>query len=111
MSTVVKSQRPVFVRTITNLAFWVVLGIVLGVIVGFAWPELGIASKPGIDWFIKILKLMIGPIIFLTIVSGIIGLDSLKEVGSIGFKGFVYFEVVSTIALAVGIGSALFFQP
>ncbi|HDX8137617.1 TPA: cation:dicarboxylase symporter family transporter, partial [Campylobacter fetus] len=111
MSTVVKSQRPVFVRTITNLAFWVVLGIVLGVIVGFAWPELGIASKPGIDWFIKILKLMIGPIIFLTIVSGVIGLDSLKEVGSIGFKGFVYFEVVSTLALAVGIGSALFFQP
>ncbi|HDZ5340466.1 cation:dicarboxylase symporter family transporter [Campylobacter fetus subsp. fetus] len=111
MSTVVKSQRPVFVRTITNLAFWVVLGIVLGVIVGFAWPELGIASKPGIDWFIKILKWMIGPIIFLTIVSGIIGLESLKEVGSIGFKGFVYFEVVSTIALAVGIGSALFFQP
>ncbi|EDO9794703.1 cation:dicarboxylase symporter family transporter [Campylobacter fetus] len=111
MSTVVKSQRPVFVRTITNLAFWVVLGIVLGVIVGFAWPELGIASKPGIDWFIKILKWMIGPIIFLTIVSGIIGLDSLKEVGSIGFKGFVYFEVVSTLALAVGISAAYLLQP
>ncbi len=111
MSTVVKSQRPVFVRTITNLAFWVVLGIVLGVIVGFAWPELGIASKPGIDWFIKILKWMIGPIIFLTIVSGIIGLESLKEVGSIGFKGFVYFEVVSTLALAVGISAAYLLQP
>ncbi|EKL2795232.1 cation:dicarboxylase symporter family transporter [Campylobacter fetus] len=111
MSTVVKSQRPVFVRTITNLAFWVVLGIVLGVIVGFAWPELSIASKPGIDWFIKILKWMIGPIIFLTIVSGIIGLESLKEVGSIGFKGFVYFEVVSTLALAVGISAAYLLQP
>lgn len=111
MSTFVKSQRPVFVRTITNLAFWVVLGIVLGVIVGFAWPELGIASKPGIDWFIKILKWMIGPIIFLTIVSGIIGLESLKEVGSIGFKGFVYFEVVSTLALAVGISAAYLLQP
>ncbi len=111
MSTVVKSQRPVFVRTITNLAFWVVLGIVLGVIVGFAWPELGIASKPGIDWFIKILKWMIGPIIFLTIVSGIIGLESLKEVDSIGFKGFVYFEVVSTLALAVGISAAYLLQP
>ncbi|WKW23456.1 cation:dicarboxylate symporter family transporter [Campylobacter fetus] len=111
MSTVVKSQRPVFVRTITNLAFWVVLGIVLGVIVGFAWPELGEASKPGIDWFIKILKWMIGPIIFLTIVSGIIGLESLKEVGSIGFKGFVYFEVVSTLALAVGISAAYLLQP
>ncbi|WP_064000326.1 cation:dicarboxylate symporter family transporter [Campylobacter iguaniorum] len=107
----VKKERSLFFRTITNLAFWVVLGIVLGIIVGFAWPDLGVASKPGIDWFIKILKWMIGPIIFLTIVSGIIGLESLKEVGSIGFKGFVYFEVVSTLALAVGIGAAMFFQP
>lgn len=106
-----KKERSPFFRTVTNLAFWVVLGIVLGIIVGFAWPDLGIASKPGIDWFIKILKWMIGPIIFLTIVSGIIGLESLKEVGSIGFKGFVYFEVVSTLALAVGIGAAMFFQP
>ncbi|ANE35564.1 C4-dicarboxylate transport protein [Campylobacter iguaniorum] len=111
MTTMVKKERSLFFRTITNLAFWVVLGIVLGIIVGFAWPDLGVASKPGIDWFIKILKWMIGPIIFLTIVSGIIGLESLKEVGSIGFKGFVYFEVVSTLALAVGIGAAMFFQP
>ncbi|EAI5647875.1 cation:dicarboxylase symporter family transporter [Campylobacter fetus] len=110
-STVSKNKQSIFVRTVTNLAFWVVIGIVLGIATGVISPELGEASKPGIDWFIKILKLMIGPIIFLTIVSGIIGLDSLKEVGSIGFKGFVYFEVVSTIALAVGIGSALFFQP
>ncbi|OCR87944.1 C4-dicarboxylate ABC transporter [Campylobacter fetus subsp. testudinum] len=110
-STVSKNKQSIFVRTVTNLAFWVVIGIVLGIATGVISPELGVASKPGIDWFIKILKWMIGPIIFLTIVSGIIGLDSLKEVGSIGFKGFVYFEVVSTIALAVGIGSALFFQP
>lgn len=107
----VKNKQPLFVRTVTNLAFWVVLGIALGIIVGFAWPDLGVASKPGIDWFIKILKWMIGPIIFLTIVSGIIGLESLKEVGSIGFKGFIYFEVVSTVALAVGIGAAIFFAP
>ncbi|ABK82238.1 cation:dicarboxylase symporter family transporter [Campylobacter fetus] len=110
-STVSKNKQSIFVRTVTNLAFWVVIGIVLGIATGVISPELGEASKPGIDWFIKILKLMIGPIIFLTIVSGVIGLDSLKEVGSIGFKGFVYFEVVSTLALAVGIGSALFFQP
>ncbi|QQF52947.1 cation:dicarboxylase symporter family transporter [Campylobacter fetus subsp. venerealis] len=110
-STVSKNKQSIFVRTVTNLAFWVVIGIVLGIATGVISPELGEASKPGIDWFIKILKWMIGPIIFLTIVSGIIGLESLKEVGSIGFKGFVYFEVVSTLALAVGIGSALFFQP
>ncbi len=110
-STVSKNKQSIFVRTVTNLAFWVVIGIVLGIATGVISPELGIASKPGIDWFIKILKWMIGPIIFLTIVSGIIGLESLKEVGSIGFKGFVYFEVVSTLALAVGISAAYLLQP
>lgn len=90
-------------KFLKSLAFWVVVSIILGIAVGVVYPDLGIASKPGIDYFIKALKLLIGPIIFLTIVSGIIGLESLKELGSIGFKAFVYFEVVSTLALGVGI--------
>ncbi|MBE2984700.1 cation:dicarboxylase symporter family transporter [Campylobacter sp. RM9344] len=87
----------------TNLAFWVVVGIVGGILVGVFAPDLGVASKPGIDYFIKALKILIGPIIFLTIVSGIVGLESLKDLGSIGLKAFIYFEVVSTLALASGI--------
>ncbi|QKF91775.1 cation:dicarboxylase symporter family transporter [Campylobacter sp. CCUG 57310] len=98
-----KSPKSKFVKIITSLAFWVVLGIAAGIAVGMALPDIGVASKPGIDWFIKALKALIGPIIFLTIVSGIIGLESMKELGSIGLKGFIYFEIVSTIALAVGI--------
>ena len=98
-----KTQKSLFVRLFTNLAIWVVIGIVGGVIVGMVAPELGIASKPGIDYFIKALKILIGPIIFLTIVSGIVGLESLKDLGTIGLKAFIYFEIVSTIALAVGI--------
>ena len=98
-----KTQKSLFVRLFTNLAIWVVIGIVGGVIVGMVAPELGIASKPGIDYFIKALKILIGPIIFLTIVSGIVGLESLKDLGSIGLKAFIYFEIVSTLALAVGI--------
>ena len=98
-----KKQGSLAVRLFTNLAFWVVIGIVGGVIVGMVAPELGIASKPGIDYFIKALKILIGPIIFLTIVSGIVGLESLKDLGSIGLKAFIYFEIVSTLALAVGI--------
>ena len=98
-------------KLLTNLAFWVVLAIVAGVCVGFFMPEIGIQSKIGIDWFIKILKWMVGPIIFLTIISGIVGLEDLRDVGSIGLKGFVYFELVSTLALAVGIGAALFLAP
>ncbi|MDR3177397.1 MAG: cation:dicarboxylase symporter family transporter [Campylobacteraceae bacterium] len=59
--------------------------------------------KDGIDYFIKFLKLLVGPIIFLTIILGIVGLESLKKVGSIGLKAFIYFEIVSTFALAIGI--------
>ncbi|MDY6056323.1 MAG: cation:dicarboxylase symporter family transporter, partial [Campylobacter lanienae] len=94
-----------------NLAFWVVLAIVLGIFVGYFFPQIGIDSKFGIDYFIMILKWMVGPIIFLTIIAGIVGLESLKDLGSIGLKGFIYFEVVSTVALAVGILGSLLLEP
>ena len=97
------TQKSLFLRLLTNLAFWVVFAIIAGIVVGMLYPQLGIASKPGIDYFIKALKLLIGPIIFLTIVSGIVGLESLKDLGSIGIKAFIYFEIVSTIALGTGI--------
>jgi len=90
-------------RSVKSLAFWVVIGILLGIVLGVVSPELGIQSKIGIDWFIQALKWLIGPIIFLTIISGIVGLENLREVGSIGLKAFIYFEIVSTIALAIGI--------
>ncbi len=89
--------------TIKSLAFWVVFAIIAGIILGVVDPKLAIATKPGIDWFIQALKWLVGPIIFLTIISGIVGLESLKEVGSIGLKAFIYFEIVSTFALAIGI--------
>nr|MBP9566079.1 cation:dicarboxylase symporter family transporter [Sulfurospirillum sp.] len=89
--------------TIKSLAFWVVVAIIAGILLGSVSPELGVQTKPGIDWFIQILKWLVGPIIFLTIISGIVGLESLKEVGTIGFKAFIYFEVVSTFALAIGV--------
>ncbi|MGG7048378.1 MULTISPECIES: cation:dicarboxylate symporter family transporter [unclassified Campylobacter] len=98
-----QAQKNFWLKLATSLAFWVVFAIIAGIIVGIVAPELGIASKPGIDYFIKALKALIGPIIFLTIVSGIVGLESLKDLGSIGLKAFIYFEIVSTIALAVGI--------
>lgn len=96
-------QKNKSLKMLTSLAFWVVVGILAGIAVGILAPDLGVASKPGIDYFIKALKLLIGPIIFLTIVSGIVGLESLKELGSIGLKAFIYFEIVSTVALAIGI--------
>ncbi len=89
--------------SIKSLAFWVVFAIIAGIVFGMVNPEMAQGAKPGIDWFIKILKWLVGPIIFLTIISGIVGLESLKEVGSIGLKALIYFEIVSTFALAVGV--------
>lgn len=89
--------------TIKSLAFWVVVAIIAGISFGMVNPAMAVKAKPGIDCFIQVLKWLVGPIIFLTIISGIVGLESLKEVGSIGLKAFIYFEVVSTFALAIGV--------
>ena len=99
------------IKVLKNLAFWVVLAIALGIFVGYAFPQIGTLSKFGIDYFIMILKWMVGPIIFLTIISGILCLASLRDLGTIGLKGFIYFEVVSTAALAVGIFGSLALAP
>ncbi|MBS4275173.1 cation:dicarboxylate symporter family transporter [Campylobacter vulpis] len=86
-----------------SLAFWVILGIILGIILGCVHKELALSVKVGVDYFIHALKILIGPIIFVTIILGIISLDNLKKVGSIGLRAVIYFELVSTLALTVGI--------
>lgn len=117
MQTHVKSvtslppPKPFYKKMLTSLAFWVIAGIVAGIMLGYIDKDLALASKPGVDLFIKALKILIGPIIFVTIILGIISLESLKTLGSIGFKAVIYFEVVSTIALAVGITFANLLQP
>ena len=109
--TEVVEKKNWLLATLKSLAFWVVIAIVGGIIFGMVNPKLAIESKPGIDWFIQALKWLVGPIIFLTIITGIVGLKSLKEVGSIGFKAFIYFEIVSTFALAIGVLFGNWFAP
>lgn len=94
-----------------NLGFWVIFGIIAGITLGYTDKELALASKSGVIYFISALKLLIGPIIFVTLVLGIIGLENLKKVGSIGVKAVIYFEIVSTLALALGIFMANVMQP
>ncbi|EAK9944499.1 cation:dicarboxylase symporter family transporter [Campylobacter lari] len=94
-----------------NLGFWVIIGIIAGISLGLLDKELALASKIGVDYFIQALKILIGPIIFLTIVLGVVSLESLKQVGSIGAKALLYFEVVSTFALAIGIFMANIMGP
>lgn len=111
METLAKKSNTL--KFLTSLAFWVIFGIVAGIILGIINPPLAesYTVKQGAVIFIQVLKMMIGPIIFLTIVSGIAGLHSLKDLGSLGLKAFIYFEVVSTLALAIGIAVPKILRP
>src|SRR6476620_7446492 len=81
----------------------VLLAVALGIAIGSVAPEFGTSLKPLGDAFIKLVKMMIGPIIFCTIVHGIASMRDLRELGRIGIKTLVYFEVVSTFALIIGL--------
>jgi aerobic C4-dicarboxylate transport protein len=81
----------------------VVIAIVLGVIVGHFWPGVAVAMKPLGDGFIRLITMVITLIIFCTVVTGIAGMQDIKKVGRVGGKALLYFEVVSTIALLLGL--------
>jgi aerobic C4-dicarboxylate transport protein len=106
-----KPKKSTFNVIITNLTFWVLIAIIAGILLGHFSPENGVKMEILGKRFIDIIKLFIGPIIFLTIVLGISGMGNLKKVGRIGIKALGYFEVVSTIALAIGVSVAYFFKP
>jgi len=86
-----------------SLYFQVIVAIVVGVFIGHFYPRLGEDMKPLGDGFIKLIKMMISPIIFCTVVVGIAGMEDMKKVGKTGGYALIYFEVVSTIALIVGL--------
>jgi aerobic C4-dicarboxylate transport protein len=89
----------------------VLAGIVLGVIVGVVWPEKGAAMKPLGDGFIKLIKMLIAPIVFSTITVGIARMGAMKDVGRIGIRTLVYFELVSSLALVIGLVVVNVLQP
>lgn len=89
----------------------VIIAIVLGIIIGHIWPTMGVDLKPLGDGFIKLIKMIIGPIIFCTVVSGIASMHDVRQVGRVGGKALLYFEIVSTIALLIGIIAAHVMKP
>src|SRR5215203_3656332 len=89
-----------FFRT---LYFQVLVGIALGVALGAFYPALGEQMKPLGDAFVKLIKMLIAPIIFLTVVTGIAGIGDMKKLGRVGLKALLYFEVVTTLALVIGL--------
>jgi len=86
-----------------HLYFWVLLAILAGGTLGYLDPATAVQLKPLGDGFIALVKMLISPIIFCTVVLGIAGAGDMKKVGRVGGKALLYFEVVSTLALAIGL--------
>ena len=86
-----------------SLYVQVIIAITIGILLGHYYPETGVALKPLGDGFVKLIKMVIAPIIFCTVVSGIAGMQSMKSVGKTGGYALLYFEIVSTIALIIGL--------
>jgi aerobic C4-dicarboxylate transport protein len=87
----------------SNLTVQVVIGIIIGITIGFLFPKFGAELKILADIFIKLIKMLIAPIVFFTVVIGIGGMGDLKKVGRIGGKALLYFEIITTFALAIGL--------
>ena len=86
-----------------SLYFRVLVAITLGVACGIIWPDTGVTLKPLGEGFIKLVKMTIAPLIFCTVVVGIAGMTSMKAVGRTGGLALLYFEVMSTLALVIGL--------
>jgi aerobic C4-dicarboxylate transport protein len=98
-------------RFFRSLFGQVVLALAAGILVGILFPALGVALKPLGDGFIKLVKMIIPVIVFCVVVHGIYGAGELKKVGRVGLKALIYFEVVTTLALFMGLVLAYLFQP
>lgn len=98
-------------KILTNLTFWVLFSISAGILLGHFRPALAVQMKPLGDYFIEVVKLFIGPIIFITLVTGISGMGDLKKVGKLGAKALIYFEVITTLALIIGMLVGWVFRP
>ena len=90
-------------KIFTNLTFWVLTAIAAGAILGYIAPDTAVKMQILGKWFVKIITWFIYPIIFLTITLGISGMSSLKKVGKVGGKAIIYFEIVTTLALIIGL--------
>lgn len=94
-----------------QLYFQVIVSILIGVLLGHFYPHIAITMKPLGDGFIKLIRMLIAPIIFTTVVTGIARMRDIKEVGRIGIKALLYFEVITTFALIIGLSVANIFRP
>src|SRR6516162_6225046 len=106
-AAVARKHRPWY----TVLYIQVLIAIGIAIVLGHYFPKTGVAIKPLGDAFIALIKMMIAPVIFCTVVHGIASMGDLKRVGRVGMKALIYFEAVSTVALAVGLLVGRVLQP
>src|ERR1700689_4149311 len=113
MSTTAVAMPPVSSRAplYNSLFVQVVAALVLGIILGMAAPDFAISLKILSDGFLKLIQMIVAPIVFCVVVHGIAGAGDLKKVGRVGLKALIYFEVMATIALTVGLILAFLFAP
>jgi aerobic C4-dicarboxylate transport protein len=113
MSTTAVAVPPLSSRTplYNSLFVQVVAALVLGIILGMAAPDFAISLKILSDGFLKLIQMIVAPIVFCVVVHGIAGAGDLKKVGRVGLKALIYFEVMTTIALTVGLILAFLFAP
>ncbi|MNZ64506.1 Aerobic C4-dicarboxylate transport protein [compost metagenome] len=98
-------------RFIGKLYVQVLIGVTIGILLGVFWPQVGIDLKPVGDAFIKLIKMVFAPIIFATVVLGIAKMENMKELGRVGVRALLYFEILSTFALVLGLLVVNFVQP
>jgi proton glutamate symport protein len=94
-----------------GLTTQIFIGLLLGIAVGYVWPNFGVAIKPLADAFLRMIKMIIAPLIFSTLVVGIAGTGDLRSMGRIGLKAIVYFEIATTVALFLGLALVNLFKP
>ena len=108
MSTIAAASEPAAHKPLyTSLFVQVLAALLLGIVLGMAAPDFAVGLKVLSDAFLKLISMIVAPIVFCVVVHGIAGAGDLKKVGRVGVKALVYFEVMTTVALVVGIAARL----
>ncbi len=113
MKVQIPADAPVSARRsrIPGVTTQIFIGLAIGILIGYVWPSVGVGIKPLADAFLKMIKMIIAPLLFATLVVGIAGTGDIKSMGRIGLKAIIYFEVATTIALFWGLALVNWFQP
>ena len=98
-------------KTWPGVTTQIFIGLLLGIGLGWMWPDAGVAIRPLADGFLRMIKMIIAPLLFSTLVVGIAGTVDLKATGRIGLKAIIYFEAATTIALFLGLALVNIFRP